>query len=485
MNKNCRGFTRLLALALCFSLLLSAAACGQDPSKASSKEAQASSARDTLSDPEKPSKVTLDGSAEIAVPGPSVGIIDDPKGPVDAQVSPGTVKAGNLIEGISPEPVEGKAADDRFNGSQYGFAAELMRRSYKADGGNCLVSPLSVVLALAMTANGAAGETLSQMLDVLGSGMTADELNAYLYAYVRSLPSSDLARLAIANSIWLNQKDGFSVREEFLRKDASWYQADVYKLPFNEAAVREVNGWVSKNTDKMIEGIIDKLNEEDRLLLINAICFDAKWADPYPEYSVQDQPFTRQDGSKQTVHMMHSQEKEYFEGEDYTGFSKSYDGYSYKFVAILPDKDTTLDEFMAGLDGEKLSEIMDSATHTKVNAGLPKFSYDYSAGLKERLQDMGIVNAFTDDPSRPDFADFSLISDTDPLYISEVIHKTFIDVEEGGTRAAAVTAVEVAAAAAMPTEPPKQVILDRPFLYMIADSSNNLPIFIGTVNSVD
>ncbi len=473
MKKHIQRYIRPAAFVLCLSLLLSTAGCGQSPAETPAQ----TKASESLEQPSSSETKEAPTFAETKESSTSSETKDEP--------SPGTVKAGNLIEGIDPEPVEGKDPDDAFTASQYSFAAELLRRSYEADGGNCLISPLSIVLALAMTANGADGETLRQMLEVLGGGMTMDDLNAYLNAYVKSLPSSSQAKLAVADSIWLNDRDDFSVLNDFLRKTVSWYGADVYKLPFDDSAVREVNGWVSRNTDQMIERIIDKLNDDDRMLLINAICFDAKWEQPYSDYSVQDAEFTRADGSKQTVQMMYSQEHTYYEGEDFTGFAKYYEGRQYKFVAILPDADTSLDDFMAGMTGEKLAAILGSASYPKVNAGLPKFSYEYSAGLKERLQDMGIVNAFVDDPYAPDFADFSLMSETNPLYISEVIHKTFIDVMEGGTRAAAVTVVEMAQATAMPTEPPKQVILDRPFLYMIVDNTNDLPIFIGTVNSID
>ena len=245
----------------------------------------------------------------------------------------------------------------------------------------------------------------------------------------------------------------------------------------------EVNGWVAKQTDDMITEVIQDLDEDARMLLINALCFDAKWASPYADYSVQQADFTKADGSKQTVDMMYSSENDYYKGNGYTGFAKYYDGAGYKFVAILPDEGVSLDDFVASLDGEKLSSVLSRVVHTKVNAGLPKFSYDYSASLKARLQDMGMVNAFVSDTSRPDFADFSGMSEDTPLFIGDVIHKTFIEVCEAGTRAAAVTVVEVMGATAI-MEPPKEVILDRPFLYMIVDCETELPIFIGTVNEI-
>ncbi len=391
---------------------------------------------------------------------------------------PKSVKADDLLKGITAEPVEGKRFDSGFGDSQYAFAAGIFRRSYEADGGNCLVSPLSVMLALAMTANGAAGETLQQMQDVLGSGMPIEDLNAYLYQYVSELPSGDKAKLAIANSIWINRDADFAVKEDFLKKDVSWYNAAVYKLPFNESAVKEINGWVSKNTDKMIKKIVSGLNPEDRLLLINAICFDAKWLQPYETQDVQDAVFTRSNGGTQKVNMMYSWEKEYYEGEDYTGFARYYDGGAYKFVGILPNTDVSLEQFVSSLDGEKLAAIFKSVEYPKVHTGIPEFTYEYETSLLERLEDMGMTRAFAG-------ADFSLMSEDEQLAVSGVVHKTFIEVSKKGTRAAAVTGVTMAATAVFEPEEPKSVILDRPFLYMIVDTAHNLPVFIGTVNSID
>lgn len=450
MKQHLQKYSRLSALLVSLSLLFSLAACGQEP----------------LETP-GPSE---SGTVAVSEPSPSGTESEESH-------SPAGVSAANLIEGIEPETVTGKEADERFTASQYRFAAELLRRSYEEDKGNCLVSPLSVMLALSMTANGAAGQTLQQMLDVLGGGMTMDELNAYLYAYVNSLPSSAEEKLAIANSIWLNDREDFSVRSDFLKKDVSWYRADIYKTPFDGSAVKALNSWVSHKTDDMIRQIVDKLDEDCRLLLVNAICFDALWAQPYDEYSVYDEHFTKADGNVQDVSMMRSGESEYYNGKDFTGFAKYYEGGGYKFVALLPSEDRTLDEFVAGLDADKLAEILGSAEGRPVSAGLPKFTYDYSAELQDRLKDMGMADAFNNN------ADFSLLSETNELYISEVIHKTFIEVAEQGTRAGAVTAVAVDNSASVTAEP-KEVILDRPFLYMIVDAETALPLFIGTVNEV-
>ena len=383
------------------------------------------------------------------------------------------VQAGNLLEGIKAAEAKGKAADSRFTSSQYAFAADLMKGTYKKDC-NCLVSPLSVALALAMTANGAAGDTLTQMLNVIGGGCGLSDLNAYLYQYVKDLPTSDKVKMHIADSIWLNDRDDFTVRNEFLSDCAGWYDAAVYKLPFDDSAVKEINGWVSKNTDDMIKKIVESIGPNDRMMLLNAICFDAKWLLSFngsPEAA-----FTRADGEKEKAAMMYSLEGEYYEGDGYVGFSKPYAS-GYKFVGILPDENVSLDAFIAGLDGEKLSSMLGSAVRTDVRIGLPKFTYRFGTSLAGCLKDLGMNDAFG--PA----ADFSPMSSDTDLYVSGVEHMTFIEVTEAGTRAAAVTGVTMAAKSASPAQP-KSVILDRPFLYMIVDTANNLPVLIGAVNSV-
>ena len=383
----------------------------------------------------------------------------------------GSAKAGNLLEGITPAAAEGKAPDGRFAASQYAFAAELMKGTYKSNA-NCLISPLSVVLALAMTANGAAGETLSQMLDVIGGGMPLDDLNAYLSAYAKNLPTSKMAKLHIANSLWLNDREDFSVQKKFLADCAGWYDAAIYQLPFDDAAVKEINSWVSHNTDKMIRKIVESLDPNDRMMLLNAICFDSKWLISFDK--PREETFVRADGGQEKASMMYSTEGEYFEGSGYTGFSKAYT-HGYKFVGILPDENVSLDDLIAGLDGEKLSAMLAGGVSADVRIGLPKFSYECGTSLVDCLKKLGMTDAF--DRS----ADFSPMSSTD-LYVSGVEHRTFIEVTEGGTRAAAVTGVTMAAKTAAPSL--KTVILNRPFLYMIVDTENSLPVFIGTVNSV-
>lgn len=391
------------------------------------------------------------------------------------------VQAADLLEGFTARPVEERKADDAFIKAGYDWAAGLFKQVYRMEQKQktLLISPLSVVTALAMTANGAGGNTLKEMEEVLGSGsLSLADLNAYLHTYLNSLPSSERAKFSFANAIWFSDRPDFLVKEDFLQKDADHFDAAIRKAPFDESTVREINQWVSQHTDDMIPKLLEKLTPEDRMILINALVFDAKWAVPFVE-SGEDfkQAFTGLDGKTKSASMMLGEEYSYLEDDLCTGFTKSYEGDTYRFVALLPKDEKDFEGFVESLSGEQLAALLGGAANERTLIMLPKFSYDYEVSLPEALQAMGMKDAFSG--AR---ADFSGISDT-PLVISDVLHKTHIDLDSEGTRAAAVTAV-IVTESAMPMDEPHTVYLDRPFVYMIVDTATNLPVFMGTVTGI-
>ena len=174
------------------------------------------------------------------------------------------VQAADLMAGITGNKVQGKAADDRFIGNTADFSLELFKRSV-AEKENSLVSPLSVLLALAMTANGADSETLAEMEmeAVLGKDISLEDLNEYLYTYVKHLPSEKNSRLSIANSIWFRDDENrFTVERDFLQKNADYYNAAAYKAPFDNQTLKDINTWVQEKTENMIDKILDEINED-------------------------------------------------------------------------------------------------------------------------------------------------------------------------------------------------------------------------------
>ena len=185
----------------------------------------------------------------------------------------------------------------------------------------------------------------------------------------------------------------------------------------------DINNWVNRSTDGMIKELIKEIGTDSFMYIINALCFEKKWDDPYMDYQVKKDKFTSIDGKSQDVNMMNSTEYHYIEGDGVKGFKKPYEadenGKRYNFVALLPDD---FDEFVDNLTADKLMALLTNNIHTTVYAGLPKFSYDYSLRVKQSLINMGMENTFL--PS----ADFSKMSDEKEIFIGDVIHKTYIDV---------------------------------------------------------
>ena len=360
------------------------------------------------------------------------------------------------------------------------FGVRLFQTSME-EGENTLISPLSVLYALAMTANGADGETLAQMEQVLG--MDVDNLNSYMLAYLDLLPESKDYKMSLANSIWFKDDPDFIVEQSFLQTNADYYGAGAYKAAFDEGTRNDINNWVKEHTDGMIPEIIDEIPDEAIMYLVNALAFDAKWEDEYEEHQIREGRFTMEDGTRQDVDMMHSEEHTYLEDDVATGFIKYYKDRRFAFVAMLPNEGVTVSQYVDSLTGEHLRELLNNPQDVTVFASIPKFETEYSIEMSEVLQEMGMTDAF--DWRVADFSRLGTYNvDGMNIFINRVIHKTFISVSEQGTRAGAATVVELAPGSAAPEIEYKEVILDRPFVYMLIDCETNLPFFIGTMMNV-
>lgn len=260
-------------------------------------------------------------------------------------------RATDLMKDVKANTITGKNADNRFTGQLAALSAELFKRS-AAEGENTLVSPLSVALALAMTANGAGGKTLQQMSELLGGDIPLDELNEYFYGYVKALPSEPKSKLGIANSIWFRDDENrLKVEKDFLQINADYYNAGAYKAPFDDSTVKAINSWVDDKTDGMIDSIIDNIFEDTVMYLINAIVFDAEWEKVYNKESISDGVFNAYDGTKQNVRMMFSEESTYLDDGMATGFIKNYSGGNYSFAALLPNDGIDVDDYISSLSG--------------------------------------------------------------------------------------------------------------------------------------
>lgn len=383
----------------------------------------------------------------------------------------------DLMAGVKAASHDTVKPDDSFKNAYDNFSAELLKKCFDGKT-NTLISPLSVSTALTMTANGANGQTKDEMEKVLGNGISLDELNKYLSSFGGSLTSGEGFKLKNANSIWFRDEENrLTVEKDFLQTNADYFGAAIYKRAFDNDTCKEINNWVNDNTDGMIDNILDSIPDEAIMYLVNAVSFDAEWDIIYHENDVADGKFTNSEDELMKVDMLCSDESVYLEDEDCKGFIKQYKDGKYSFAAILPGGD--IKSFITSLSGEKLSRILGSAKNCVVEVKLPKFGYEYSSKLNDALSALGMPTAF--DGNNADFSGIGR-STMGNISIGEVIHKTKITVDEKGTEAGAAALVEMVDVAGPLIE--KQVILNRPFMYMILDNETMLPLFAGVYTGV-
>ena len=393
----------------------------------------------------------------------------------------GKIKSDNLMDSLADSEI---ITDYDYDPTEYeqqkmtDFAVRLFQNSIE-EGKNTLISPTSVIVALSMTTNGAKNNTLTQMEEVMG--LSTEELNVYLYNYRKNLPQGDKYKLQLANSIWFTNHERFTVNESFLRVNQAYYQADIYQSAFDAATLKDINLWIEQKTDGMIKNILDEIPPEAVMYLINALAFEAEWSDTYDEGQVRKGIFTTENGVEQSVDMMYSDESVYIEDEQATGFIKYYNGEKYAFVALLPNEGVTVSEYVAGLSGEEIRELLENPKQIHVNAALPQFESEYDVLMNDVLIKMGMTDAFH--ARNADFTGLGTSTDGN-IFINRVIHKTYITVGPQGTKAGAATVVEMMDECAPFYEESKTVYLDRPFVYMLIDCENNQPFFMGTCMSV-
>lgn len=380
----------------------------------------------------------------------------------------GQASAADLNEGIVKNELT-PSADLKQSGGLADFAAELLKAADRSQG-DPLVSPLSVIAALALVQNGAEGETLQQLETALG--LPADQLNEYLLAWRAALPDT----LKMANGIWFKEDPALQVSKDFLQTNADYLGAAAHKAPFDASTVRQINSWVRENTDGMIDSILDRMPEDALLVLANALSFESGWVKTYQDSQVRPGDFFTEGQGPVPVQLMYETAyMPYLELDNAAGFLKRYSGGSYAFLGLLPEEGVSMADFLASLDGTQLAEAVANAQTLEVRTAIPRFEAEYSTELSAVLQDMGITRAFSNQ------AQFGpMAQHPQGLKIGSVLHRTTIRVDQKGTKAGAVTAVISPTAAPPGDKPePKVVYLDRPFVYAIWDLQANLPVFLG------
>jgi len=357
------------------------------------------------------------------------------------------------------------------------FEIDLFREAYVTSDSNTVISPLSIKMAMAMVTEGAKEETLTELREVL-------ELDENSKTYYKSLMDDMLGQeditLDIANSVW--SKDGLEFKQDFIDLLEDYYYAEATSLDFNDSSsVDTINNWVDDKTNGKISKILEKINPLDIMYLINAIYFNADWTEQFNEDFTQEKDFTIADGSIiQTDLMSMDSDFQYQENDDFQAVELPYgeDG-RYVMRVYLPDEGIEIDEFVSGMTREELNNWNQDFSQMEGYLELPKFKTEYSKNLNDILKDLGIEKAF--DSELANFKDIIDVTGQN-VDISRVIHKTYIDVSERGTEAAAVTMVVMELKGMPPeSEDTFEMIVDRPFFFTIDDTENDEILFIGTI----
>ena len=386
--------------------------------------------------------------------------------------------AGCAHNPVAPPPRELTALEKQLVQADNGFGLKLFREvvATAQPEESVFISPLSVSMALGMTLNGAAGETRAAMEQTLAlAGLSPQEINESYQSLIDLLRRLD-PRVAfrIANSVWY--RDGFPFKQAFLDVTSTYFDAEVRGLDFNDPrAVNVINDWVKKSTRGKIEAIVKSIDPKTVMFLINAIYFKGTWAFKFDKQQTRDDVFYLPDSSQVPVKMMHTEEElPYFENRAVQAVNLPYGNGLFSMLVVLPKPGVDLDSLIAALDGDTWEQWSRRDRQAKVNLAMPKFKLEYEITLNDVLAALGMAVAF--DPIQADFTAMWERMGDENLYISEVKHKTFVQVDEEGTEAAAATSVEISV-----TSAPLVVSMrvDRPFLFAIRENHSGTILFMG------
>jgi serpin B len=340
-------------------------------------------------------------------------------------------------------------------------------------GENLFISPLSIATALTMTVNGARAQTQTDMMSTLKIGaLEMETVNKAYKQLLEVLPALDQSvQLQIANSIWYRQ--GFPVKQAFLDVNAGYYQSQINALDFADpAAVNLINTWVNEHTNGLIDSIVDNIPPEIIMYLINAVYFKGEWTRPFDPEMTRPADFTRSDGTKVTTDLMTYGETTlpFFQNEEMMMADLPYGDSVFTMTVLLPKEGYYVDDLINGLDLPNWQNWTGQLQDAKLYFAMPKFKFAYKEELKPLLKQLGMEIAFTGGQ-----ADFGNIADAE-LYIDGVLHKAFVEVNEEGTEAAAVTSVSIGVTS-VPNYP--YMILNRPFVFVIRENQTNEILFLG------
>jgi serpin B len=375
---------------------------------------------------------------------------------------------------MQPKPIDLPAKADEVIAKSNSFGIDLFRITAQAGDENLMLSPLSASTALTMLLNGCNAETYDQIRDMLSyEGLTLEEINAAYKSLVTQLPAIDPeVELALANAVWYRQD--FTVKPPFLETMDSAFGAEIAALDFfSPSALETINGWASDNTNGKIGKVLDSIDPEAVMFLQNALYFKGTWTYRFKEDQTFDAPFYQEDGNTVSVRMMRSlMPVKIFSSNLANAVELPYGQQNFSMVVILPTDNLSnyLAEFSIQ-EWENITAGIDAIEEpAETEMMLPRFKFEYEKYLNDQLAALGMTDAFD-----PILADLSGISDED-IYVSFVKQNTFVEVNEEGTEAAAVTTIGIDY-----TSMPGTFTVDKPFIFAIRERMTNSLLFIGKV----
>lgn len=352
------------------------------------------------------------------------------------------------------------------------FSFDLLRQTIAHnEEPNVFISPLSMSIALGMVRNGASGMTRTEIENALKiSGLSNDEINEYYKIMRQGLLSVDpKTKLNIANSIWY--RTGFPVKEPFLDVNRTYFNAEVRSLDFSEpGAVDVINDWCAKATNNLIKKPLDRISADAMLYLINAIYFKGIWVKQFDTKKTYETDFLAEDGTSSKVQMMNQKDTFLYAEDDKAQYiDLPYGNKAFSMTVVLPKNGVTTGQMLEDLNADEFNRIYASLREQEVSLYFPKFKLENKYEMKDPMIALGMKQAFADE------ADFSPISDV-KLLISRIVHSTYVEVDEVGTEAAAVTIVEFETTSA-PMNP--YFVANKPFLFLIREKSTGVILFAG------
>lgn len=386
-----------------------------------------------------------------------------------------------MMPGISAQPAL-PPESGRVITAQNQFAFRLFQETLSRENRdvNNLISPMSLFQALSMVYNGAAGSTSTAMQQALGlTGISTGLLNQTNRALITNLPRADTAvDISVANAIWY-RNTGVQPLPDFIKTNTQYYQALIKEAGFSPNTVKDINDWVAAQTNRKIKTIVQTVSADDVMYLVNAVYFKGSWTNPFDPGTTREGDFTTKQGSIiQAPFMRQDKKLNYLQNDTLQMVELPYGKGDFSMYILLPGENVSLSRLISQMNEATWSYYLGQMDSVKINLRMPKWKYSYAVNdYKPELAALGMGVAFT---ATADFSE--MYPKQSPVQISKVVHKTFIEVNEEGTEAAAATSIGVSVTS-MPINPTPVMDVNRPFIYLILDKNSGSVLFIGQVNN--